>query len=325
MSTLVGGPMSEPFHNGEIAIQEKTDERQAGRMNGGMISTSIPQPAVPFVGQQRMAVLAREDAERRLWPALVFGPPGFASVSDDRRQITLATAGAGAMAEGGPLAGIVADDRLGGLFLETATRRRLRVNGTVVDATGPRLTFDIAQAYPACPKYIQRRVVETDADFAPGAAPDIETGTELTGELCGWIEQADTLFVASGPRGQHLDVSHRGGLPGFVRILDGRLRVPDYPGNSMFNTLGNFYADPRAGIVIPDFATGRQLSLTGVAKLHVEGPARGDPNSPTGGTDRWWDFSPEAWTLVTPAAAVRFGPAEPSPFNPGPGPLGEAE
>lgn len=321
--------MSEPFHPGEIAIQEVTGERQAAELNGRVIQSSVPPPAVPFVAQQRMAILSREDASGQLWAGLVFGPAGFATVSDDRRGLTLAPEGAAAMIEGGPLARMEPGDLIGGLFLETATRRRLRVNGMVDEVDGTRLRIDIAEAYPACPKYIQRRAMDVAPEATGEDVSGIETGTELTDDLRAWIEGADTLFVASGPRGQRLDVSHRGGEPGFVRLVDGgsmsvRLRVPDYPGNSMFNTLGNFHTDPRAGIVFPDFATGRQLSLTGTATLHVEGPADGDPNGPTGGTDRWWDFAPEAWVVATPAVPRRWSEAESSPFNPDPGPLGEA-
>ena len=59
---------------------------------------------------------------------------------------------------------------------------------------------------------------------------------------------ADTFFVASAHAERGVDASHRGGLPGFVRVLGDRtLEIPDYPGNSMFNTLGNPAADPRAG------------------------------------------------------------------------------
>lgn len=316
--------MSQPFHAGEIAVQETTGERPAAELNGRVIQDRVPPPAVPFVAQQRMAILAREDAEGRLWAGIVFGPEGFATVSDDRCGLMLAPEGAAAMAEGGPLAGMAAGDLLGGLFLETATRRRLRVNGTIAKADGTRLRVDIAEAYPACPKYIQRRTMEAPSDSAGDGAATIQTGTDLTDDLRAWIAGTDTLFVASGPCGQRLDVSHRGGEPGFVRLLDGHLRVPDYPGNSMFNTLGNFHLDPRAGIVFPDFSSGRQLSMTGTATLHVQGPANGDPNGSTGGTDRWWDFAPEAWTVATPAVPRRWTEAEPSPFNPDPGPLGEA-
>lgn len=305
----------DPFHAGERAIQEVTGERGAAEANGRIIGDSVPPPAAPFVGAQDMVVLSREDGQGRLWPGLAFGPKGFASLSDDRRTLTLRPTG-GATAPGAPLHGLAEGDALGALFIELATRRRLRVNGTVT-ATADGIEIAIEEAYPACPKYIQRRVVET----APSDGEDeasVKTGVTLTDDLRAWIAGADTMFVASGPRGGRLDVSHRGGLPGFLRVGGDRIRVPDYPGNSMFNTLGNFHADPRAGLVIPDFATGAQLSLTGKAALHVEGPAGGDPNGPTGGTERWWDFSPEAWAVTHPAAARRWGEAHPSPFNPEP-------
>jgi predicted pyridoxine 5'-phosphate oxidase superfamily flavin-nucleotide-binding protein len=306
--------MSDPFHPGERAIQEITGERAAAEANGRVIGKAVPPPAVPFVAAQDMAIIASEDAEGRLWAGIVFGPKGFATVTDDRHGLVLRPSG-GATAATAPLHELAAGDRVGTLFIELATRRRLRINGTIAGIEDGRIEVEVAEAYPACPKYIQRRLVEA----APGpaaATAAVEMGTDLTNDLRAWIAGTDTLFVASGPRGGRLDVSHRGGAPGFVRRVDGRLRVPDYPGNSMFNTLGNLHLDPRAAVVIPDFATGRQLSLTGTATLHVEGPATGDRGGPTGGTDRWWDFAPEAWVVTTPAAPRRWGPADASPFNP---------
>ena len=50
---------------------------------------------------------------------------------------------------------------------------------------------------------------------------------------------------------QRIDESSVANLPGFVRVVGPRtLRFPDYPGNSMFQTLGNFEVDPRAGVVL---------------------------------------------------------------------------
>lgn len=306
--------MSDPFHPGEHAIQEITGERAAAEANGRVIDDAVPPPAVPFVAAQDMVVMAREGADGRLWAGIALGPKGFAGMSGDRRGLTLRPTG-GAVGPGAPLHGLAAGDRLGTLFIELATRRRLRINGTIGGIREGRIDLEIAEAYPACPKYIQRRLVEAVPD--PVAANSaVESGTDLTDDLRAWIAGTDTLFVASGPHGDRLDVSHRGGAPGFVRHVDGRLRVPDYPGNSMFNTLGNLHLDPRAAVVIPDFATGRQLNLTGTAALHVEGPATGDPGGTTGGTGRWWDFAPEAWVVTTPAAPRRWGPADASPFNP---------
>lgn len=306
--------MSDPFHDGERAILEITGERAVAATNGRIIGDAVPPPAVPFVASQELAVLSREDADGRLWAGIVFGPKTFASVSEDRRTLTMTPSG-GASMRGAPLDGLTRGDRLGALFIELTTRRRLRVNGTVDSTEAGQLEVKIEEAYPACPKYIQRRVLEP-ASNASNTTAAVNSGTKLTEALQTWITKADTIFVASGPRGQRLDVSHRGGEPGFLRIMDGRLRVPDYPGNSMFNTSGNFRSDPRAGLVVPDFATGQQLSLTGTATLHVDGPAIGDPSGPTGGTDRWWDFAPEVWVITTLATPRGWSLPEPSPFNP---------
>jgi hypothetical protein len=53
-----------------------------------------------------------------------------------------------------------------------------------------------------------------------------------------------------------------------VRVLDERtLEFPDYPGNNMFNTLGNLASYPRAGLLFARFETGDLLQLTGRARI----------------------------------------------------------
>jgi hypothetical protein len=90
------------------------------------------------------------------------------------------------------------------------------------------------------------------------------------------IRRADTIFVASfarGPTGSpSMDIFHRGGKPGFLRVDDGVITIPDFSGNRFFNTLGNVLLTDQAGIVVPCFETGDVLVLTGDAEL---GPGRG--------------------------------------------------
>jgi predicted pyridoxine 5'-phosphate oxidase superfamily flavin-nucleotide-binding protein len=46
------------------------------------------------------------------------------------------------------------------------------------------------------------------------------------------------------------DVSHKGGLPGFVRVVGPSvLAFPDYDGNGMFKSLGNVLVNPRVGML----------------------------------------------------------------------------
>src|SRR5262249_11419821 len=83
-----------------------------------------------------------------------------------------------------------------------------------------------------------------------------------------WLETADTFFIATAHPQSGLDASHRGGKPGFVRVLDERtLLFPDYAGNNMFNSLGNISVNPRVGLLFPDFNTGRALQLPGKAEI----------------------------------------------------------
>ena len=70
-----------------------------------------------------------------------------------------------------------------------------------------------------------------------------------------------------------MDVSHRGGNPGFVRIEGNVLTIPDFAGNLHFNTLGNFLLHPRAGLVFIDFETGDMLQVSGRTAV------RGGPTS----------------------------------------------
>ena len=69
-----------------------------------------------------------------------------------------------------------------------------------------------------------------------------------------WVCRADTFFIGTGYEGPlpdgdghaGLDISHRGGFPGFVRIDGpGTLKWPDYLGNLTFTTLGKLL--PRFG------------------------------------------------------------------------------
>jgi hypothetical protein len=59
-----------------------------------------------------------------------------------------------------------------------------------------------------------------------------------------------------------VDVAHRGGKPGFVRVGDDdTLTIPDFVGNFLFNTLGNLLLNPRAGGVLRISAPANAVSL----------------------------------------------------------------
>src|SRR5262249_49525635 len=170
----------------------------------------------------------------------------------------------------------------------------------------------VREVFPNCPKYIQRRAPVAGGATSAPAAP--ERGVSLDAERRAFLARADTLFVASFHPTRGVDVSHRGGAPGFVRVVDDRtLRVPDYPGNGMFQTLGNFEVAPRAGLVAVDFERRRLLSLTGTVSVSFGAE---DPAHPSGGTGRSWSLVVAEWLEFAAPVGLGFRLVERSPFNP---------
>ena len=251
------------FHAGERQVQARVGVEAESHALGRGISQAIPAGAERFLEGQRIAVLAGVDGSGRVWASLVTGSPGFITAPDPR-TLRLAASLPG----GDPLeAGLGRDSALGVLVLDPERRRRLRINGRVTVAGGGVIEIRTDEVFGNCPKYIQARA-PGDLTSEPGVAGDIRRGPALTPVQQLAIDGADTFFIASVHEGTGTDASHRGGQPGFVRVLsDRRLRIPDYAGNNMFQTLGNIAADPRAGLLFLNFDTGTTLQLTGHARI----------------------------------------------------------
>lgn len=300
------------YHEGELLVQQRTGEELQAKQNGGVISDRIMPGAIPFIAQQPMVVLGSADTDQNVWASVLFGRPGFVSAADDRTvDFDLSQAG---YDEHDPLwANIAGDPRVGMLAIELATRRRLRVNGNLRRVDDEKLRLDVIEAYPNCPQYIQRRhIAQLSGESGDGIEP--RSGAILRPPQRASIGAADTFFVASAHPERGVDVSHRGGNPGFIEVLDERtLRIPDYAGNSMFNTLGNFVANPRAGLLFIDFDANRTLQLVGTPEIRWE---LDQPNDRTGGTRRYWDFTVERWLERPLAHHIEWELLDYSPFNP---------
>lgn len=302
-----------PFHAGELEAQRLAGESGNAERNSPVLSDSLAGGALAFLEQQRMVVLGTEAEDGAKWASVVFGSPGFVHPEDSRtvrfRQDLIRRDVSDVFWRN-----LRDGARMGMLAIDLATRRRLRVNGTVhaVDDNGFQLAVE--EAYPNCPKYIQRRTATWKDTKAVGSGGEPREGREFSAEVAGIVDAADTLFVASGHAERGVDVSHRGGNAGFVRRLDAKtLRVPDYAGNSMFNTLGNLLLDPNAGVTVMDFAAGRMLQMTGRAVVEWDQP---DDNGATGGTGRFWSFALDRWRILPIPVAMEWEFVDASPYNP---------
>lgn len=266
------------FHEGEQALQREAGvyDRLA-ELGPRVIRDHMPEqhrdffPLLPFV------LVGSVDAQGQPWASVLAGPPGFVHSPDARRlRIDALPPSAD------PLHGALRPGaRLGLLGIQPHTRRRNRMNGTVVqhDARGFALAVD--QSFGNCPKYIQpREPLFTPGEGEVGPPQDLRV---LDAAARCLVEHADTFFIASAhpgapddPDARHgVDVSHRGGPAGFVRVsADGaQLTVPDYVGNFYFNTLGNLQVHPACGLAFLDFEGGGLLQVSARAQL-VRDPAR---------------------------------------------------
>lgn len=88
---------------------------------------------------------------------------------------------------------------------------------------------------------------------------------------CKFIENCRMFFLATADEQGCPDCSYKGGLPGFVRILDERtLGFPNYDGNGMFRSLGNILVNPQVGLLFIDFESSGRLRLNGIASIHYD-------------------------------------------------------
>jgi predicted pyridoxine 5'-phosphate oxidase superfamily flavin-nucleotide-binding protein len=213
------------------------------------------------------------------WASLVWGLPGFVSSPDSRTLRVEAMT-----ANGDPLRENVAKGvPVAVLGLELETRRRNRANGVVSAASGASFTMSVTQSFGNCRQYIQARETTFRRDpRAPASNAVRIEDARLSREARDVVAAADTFFIASRSRapasdapGEGVDVSHRGGRPGFVALDDRAgatvLTFPDYVGNFLFNTLGNVVVDPRVGLLFVDHATGGLLALSGKAEIVWDG------------------------------------------------------
>jgi hypothetical protein len=68
--------------------------------------------------------------------------------------------------------------------------------------------------------------------------------TELSDEHQSFIQSRDMFFLTSIDHRGYPTCSHKGGMPGFVQVVDSKTIVfPSYDGNGMFLSMGNINAN----------------------------------------------------------------------------------
>jgi predicted pyridoxine 5'-phosphate oxidase superfamily flavin-nucleotide-binding protein len=271
----------------------------------------MPEQHRSFFAQLPFLITGSLDRAQQPWASVLAAPRGFVHAPDERHlRVDALPAPADPLAVALMPGALMPGAPIGLLGIEPHTRRRNRMNGVLAQVDTRGFAVEVRQSFGNCPKYIQAREPEyVDTLRTAPAARRTERMDEAARRI---VRTADTFFIATAHLASGtVDVSHRGGRPGFVRQdEDGMLAAPDFIGNSFFNTLGNIVLEPRAGLLFIDFDTGDLLQLAVTAEVVWDWPAL----AAFEGAERLLRMR-VASVLHRPAALpLRWSPAQLSPY-----------
>ncbi|RYP62668.1 hypothetical protein DL770_009555 [Monosporascus sp. CRB-9-2] len=287
------------WHEGELAVHSLL-KVPPGYQNP--TSAGLPPQLSYRVAISSLVAFGALDEHGRPWTALWGGERGFArpvapgilSMQSlvNRRHDPVVRALIGNIASDGEL--VRPEDAedgvklMSGLSIDLETRDRVKLAGRMVAGTmaarpdgkgknraesgvgEAQLKMLVEESLGNCPKYLNKK------DIRPRVpSPElVSDALPLPAEATLLLEKADMFFLSS-TNGQTMDTNHRGGPPGFIRLVNNSvgagvvLVYPEYSGNRLYQTLGNLHVNPKVGIVVPDYETSDVLYLTGETQLLV--------------------------------------------------------
>lgn len=266
--------LSSPWHEGELELQRHAGVAdQMDTVGRKFVRHFLLDqhrefyPLLPFI------VIGAVDGEGMPWATIRSGQPGFLHSPDPLTLDINAVSDTSDPAQ----AGMKEGDPVGLLGIDLVTRRRNRMNGLITRQSNEGFSVSVEDSFGNCPRYIQNRHFAFVRDPLQQTSSAVDVSDRLDADARRIISTADTFFVASyvdrPDEKRQVDISHRGGRAGFVRIDDdGGLTVPDFNGNLFFNTLGNFLVNPLAGLMFFDAVTGDVLQIAGTVEVILESP-----------------------------------------------------
>jgi NAD(P)H-flavin reductase len=291
-----------PFHEGEVLMRQRL---HTPHMDNPTFPSLSPQLSNHLQIAPLLA-LGTLDKQGRPWTTLLGGSKGLARPLGGTaigirtpvppradpvvEELVGKEAGAGVIKEEGR------GRMFGGLTIDLETRKRVKMYGRMVagalleredEVTGHeemvaeiQLVLNVEQSLGNCPKYLNSKHI-VPATSNPQIL-DPEISPRLLERAVKLIEKADLFFVSSSQHDEDMDTNHRGGPPGFMRVVsnpspstsntshEGAVIIwPEYSGNRLYQTLGNLAVNPYAGICVPDFETGDMLYFTGRTEILI--------------------------------------------------------
>ncbi|CAO2647701.1 Nn.00g086230.m01.CDS01 [Neocucurbitaria sp. VM-36] len=281
-----------------------------------------------------LLALGTLDSQSRPWTTLWGGSPGFSEPLGggfigtrtlvDGQNDPVVQALVGGAVKGETMQPIAGGKMVAGLAIDLMTRKRVKIAGRMVAGTMNevdvevgeadtkqtqiQLVTKIEQSLGNCPKYLN------GYDIYPAlvTAKDVSQESSLTDEGEALISNADTFFLTTSTE-HDADTNHRGGPPGFVRIISSKqILYPEYSGNRLYQSLGNLQLNPKIGIIFPDYESGNVLYITGTTEVFVHA----DAASLLPGSNLVVKINIDETRFVKGGLPFRGVRKEPSPYNP---------
>jgi len=296
-----------PFHSGEQKIQaelELRDEVEARARK--IIRDYMPEQHQQFFASLSYVFLAVEQENEECYLICAYGEPGFVSASNSNTLVISKKYWFTPKSENHFSSG----QKLGLVGLNFSNRRRNRLNGTIADITETEITMTVDQSFGNCPKYIQQREALFSAENTTQAVPTRNK------ELPQLLARADTFFIATCHHDKNnayasgVDVSHRGGKPGFIRLVDNTMTFPDFRGNRHFSTLGNLLLNPKVSLLFIDFELERTVRAQGEASILWSKDTYGEFE----GAERFVQIILNQDSVITEKLPIRWSDKQDSPF-----------
>jgi len=302
-------------------------------------STMLTPQASFLLQRAPLLAIGALDGQNRPWTSLWGGQPGFSQplgggiigtrtivdgVNDPVVQALVGGVDKGEM---------VQDDTkmFSGLTIDLMTRKRVKICGHMVAGSVGEIDVEfeggterpegapekqdqiqfvtkIEQSLGNCPKYLNQYEIRP----ALVTSKLVSQSSDLSEGAMELISKLDMFFLSSSTL-EDMDTNHRGGPPGFVRILSPtEIIYPEYSGNRLYQTLGNLQMNPRVGITFPDYGTGDVLYITGTAEILVASAAA----TLLPGSNLALKITIEEARLVESGLPFRGARKDPSPYNP---------
>ena len=97
--------------------------------------------------------------------------------------------------------------------------------------------------------------------------------SELTADVIAFIADRKSAYLATANAQGQPYIQHRGGPPGFIRMLDDKtLAFADFSGNRQYITLGNLSENPKAFIFLIDYRNRQRVKIWGEARVVEDDP-----------------------------------------------------